>query len=281
MSEKAFAAVRVEDMPEFFKAARPDLPGNVELKTVPVEFKLDRAKRRFEGWAARYGNVDLGFDRIASGAGSKTLKDRMPQHLIKTFFQHQTGIGMPEHAEEHENGLFMVAKVNNDEEFDKYMALIEQKVLAHQSIGYSAIKVAFEQDEDLGREVREILEYKLYEHSAVYWPMNELAEITAVKSANAILGIKAAGEALQNLQLAHARLASGSLPDRDQRELGCIVAEIMGLSDSMKTNALALEREQPGPAKGTTVTSEPPSAKEFQPVAAALSSLRRRVRAIN
>ena len=58
---------------------RPDLVGEqkatgrrIEFAAIPADFKVDRTKRTIAGWAARYGNVDLGGDQIMPGAARKT-----------------------------------------------------------------------------------------------------------------------------------------------------------------------------------------------------------------
>jgi hypothetical protein len=127
---RATQKVRFEDLPASVKDARSDLSGagGVEFKALPMtEVKVDRKKRRVEGWAAAYGNVDLGGDRIHPGAAQKTIEDRMPRQLIKFFWNHEFGIGMPEALEEHPTGLLAVGKVTDHPEFDKYLAQIEQR----------------------------------------------------------------------------------------------------------------------------------------------------------
>lgn len=263
----ATKAVAIADLPGSFRTQRSDLAQDTEFKALStVEFKVDRAKRRVEGWAARYGNVDLGFDRIHEGAGSKTIKDRLPRGLIKFFFNHEFGIGMPEALEEHSSGLLAVGRVTDHPDFDKFLALIEEKVLAHQSIGYSTVKVGFSED-DNGSQVREIHEYKLFEWGPVYWPMNELAEITAVKAAHAMIGIESIGDSIRALQKAHAIIRSGSLGDRHESNLKALLDELSGVAAEMQ-EALDAAKEEPGSETDTTPDVEPPVEKMNEVVSA-------------
>jgi HK97 family phage prohead protease len=255
---RATQKVRFEDLPASVKDARSDLSGagGVEFKALPMtEVKVDRKKRRVEGWAAAYGNVDLGGDRIHPGAAQKTIEDRMPRQLIKFFWNHEFGIGMPEALEEHPTGLLAVGKVTDHPEFDKYLAQIEQGVAAHQSIGYSVVKAEFsEEDDEL---IREIKEYKLFEWGPVYWPMNELAEITGVKAVHALRGLDSLAASLRDLQLAHSILATGDLSSSHERDIRSLLSDIQCASGEMLT---ALGKRQPDPEAGTTAGTEPADA---------------------
>ena len=252
---KATQKVRFEDLPANIKAARSDLSGlaDVEFKALPMtEVKVDRKKRRVEGWAAAYGNVDLGGDRIHPGAAQKTIDDRMPRQLIKFFWNHEFGIGMPEALEEHPTGLLAVGKVTDHSDFDKYLAQIEQGVAAHQSIGYSVVKAEFTEEND--ELIREIKEYKLFEWGPVYWPMNELAEITAVKAAHEIRALDSLADSLRDLQLAHSMLAVGGLSSEHERDVTTLLSDIQCTGGEMLA---ALGKRQPDPDAGTTAGTEP------------------------
>lgn len=276
----ATRAVALRSLPSSYLSTRPDLDPTTEFKALPTEFKVDRQKRRIEGWAARYGNVDLGLDRILPGAGAKTIADRMPRKLIKFFFNHQFGIGMPETIEEHSAGLLTVGRVNDHPDFDKYLSLAEQGVVAHQSIGYSVVKAApVQEDED--RIIREIAEYKLFEFSPVYFPMNELAEISAVKAAHAIRAVETAGDSLRNLQLANSLIRVGGLSSRRETDLRSILSEIDGLSKSLQS-ALDADHREPETSASTTPGTEPPEITQgSDELLGALRSLSKTVTEIN
>jgi HK97 family phage prohead protease len=252
---RATQKVRFEDLPAHKQAARDDLSGltGVEFKALPMtEVKVDRKKRRVEGWAAAYGNVDLGGDRIHPGAAQKTIDDRMPRQLIKFFWNHEFGIGMPEALEEHATGLLAVGKVTDHPDYDKYLAQIEQGVAAHQSIGYSVVKAEFtEENEEM---IREIKEYKLFEWGPVYWPMNELAEITGVKALHAMRGLDSLADSLRDLQLAHSILSAGDLSSSHERDIQSLLSDIQCASGEMLS---ALGKRQPDPDAGTTAGTEP------------------------
>jgi hypothetical protein len=276
----ATRAVALRSLPSSFTKTRSDLDPSTEFKALPTEFKVDRSKRRIEGWAARYGNVDLGGDRIMPGAAAKTISDRHPRKLIKFFFNHEFGIGMPETIEEHSAGLLTVGQITDHPDFDKYLAMAEQGVVAHQSIGYSVVKaVPVQEDED--KLIREIQEFKLFEFSPVYWPMNELAEISAVKAAHALRGIDSAADSLRSLQLANSMIRAGGLSSRHEEDLRSILSEIDGLSKRLQS-ALEVKAREPEPSAATTLELEPPEVTEdATELLGALRSLSKSVSNIN
>ena len=185
--------VRFADLPEAFKSHRTELAGTgVEFKGLQVtEIKADRAKRRVELWIAGFGNVDLGADLILRGAAEQTIKEDLPRGLVKFFWNHQEPLGPCEALEEHKDGLFMVGKVTDHPDFDKRLAQIEDKTAAHGSLGLSVRESVKLSSVDLAREfgveagphafVRVIKRMRVWEGSAVIWPMNELVKVVQVR----------------------------------------------------------------------------------------------------
>lgn len=256
MSDRATKAVCLSTLPQSFRSARRDLDPETEFKALPVtEWKLDRAKRRVEGWAARYGNVDNGGDRLLPGSGAKTIAERLPRGLIKFFWNHELPLGMPETLEEHETGLLAVGTVNEHHDFDKYLSLLEQGVASHLSIGWAPVKMQWAEEDD--EQIRDVAEYKLYEWSPVYWPMNELAEISAVKSAHAIRGVDTAADALRSLQLAYSFERVGLMDGKHAGDMRSLLMEITDLSLHMQV-ALDANKMEPEPPGASTPGTEPP-----------------------
>ncbi len=190
---RSLPRVRYDDTPDAFKARRPELSGlDVEFKGLHVtEMKADRQKRRVELWIAGYGNVDLGGDLIVPGAAAKTIEEDFPRDLIKFFWNHDFPLGPCELLEEHKDGLFMVGRVTEHADFDRYLAQIEDKTASHGSLGLSVRDAermsAAQVKRDFGVEagphamVRVIKAMRVWEGSAVIWPMNELVRVVQVK----------------------------------------------------------------------------------------------------
>jgi HK97 family phage prohead protease len=194
----------------------------VDLKS--VQFKaddVDNDTRIFKGYASTY-DKDLGGDIILPGAFAKTLSERADR--VKVLWQHNEPIGRPVKMYEDGKGLYVEAKISKTRLGDEALELMRDGVIDQMSIGYSVPSGKADYDEDGNRLIKEL---KLYEFSAVTFPMNEKAFITGVKSVR---------EALQ-----HAKAI-------DENS----IAELKRLVDDL-TALLAQE-----PPKGTPNVSQPP-----------------------
>lgn len=130
----------------------------------------------FEGYAAVFGNEDLGGDIIEPGAFKKTLQEnpRMP-----ILWQHdpREPIGVTLEAYEDTHGLRVRGQLNLETSRGREAyALLKQGALKGLSIGYDAIKEVWEGAR------RRLKEIRLWEWSLVTFPMNPLAQVTAVKA---------------------------------------------------------------------------------------------------
>lgn len=146
----------------------------------PFEIKaVDEGSRTFEGLAATW-DLDLGGDVIHRGAFAKTLtfwKER--GFAIPLIDQHRyTSIhdvlGSMVEAEERDEGLWARFEVDDDAPGQKLLRHIKNQRINGLSIGYEAV-----QPERGDNGIRHLREVKLYEVSAVLWPMNPGAQIDA------------------------------------------------------------------------------------------------------
>jgi HK97 family phage prohead protease len=151
----------------------------IEFKSFEIDIKsVDEQAGTFEGYGAVFGNVDLGFDKIAKGAFTKTLREKKRFPLL---WQHNPSepIGVFS-AKQDENGLLVKAELNMDvEKAKETLSLLKQKAINGLSIGYTTIKSEYETIR--GKTIRVLKELKLHETSVVTFPMNELATVTDVK----------------------------------------------------------------------------------------------------
>jgi HK97 family phage prohead protease len=156
----------------------------LERKAVPAEYKTDLAKREVTGYAAIFGNVDLGGDRIVKGAFTKTLADDMPANRIKVRRNHESAIGMPIHMEQDSKGLLTVSRISQTPLGDETLTLIEDRVVDRMSIGYMVDGPEGKRYvQDGGRKIRELLSLSLAEYSLLDLPpMNPEATLVGVKS---------------------------------------------------------------------------------------------------
>lgn len=165
---------RFERLGREFK--RTDLERGFETKAIATEFEVNRKKRTFSGAFAHFGSTDLVSDILAPGSGSRTLKDRWPQHLIKTFYDHKYACGpRPLSIEVKGDLLYAECSVTNIPDHDFILAELEDKTLAHGSIGWIPREFHFETIES--KKVRVVTDFDLIEVSPVYFPANPLATL--------------------------------------------------------------------------------------------------------
>lgn len=167
----------------------------IEFKVIP--YKLSQVKTDEDnpnvgyiaGYASTFGNIDQGDDIIDKGAFKRTIKDRKGKWPF--LLNHWKHVGYNIEAEEDDFGLKTYSEMllDDTEALYKYKLAKRAFELGTQmglSIGYRAIKFAYE-DIIVGKitkQIRRIKEIKMFEHSLVTFPMNELAYVTGIKSAN-------------------------------------------------------------------------------------------------
>lgn len=151
-----------------------------QIKSIPMEMKLDEDTRIFEGYASTFGNKDFVDDIVVPGAFKKTIAERFPTRQIKVLYQHMEPLGMPIHMEEDSKGLYVKAKVSNTTLGNDVLELMRDGVIDRMSIGYDIIT----DEKDRTTNARLLKELKLYEFSPVTFPANDEAIISQVKSMN-------------------------------------------------------------------------------------------------
>ena len=148
-----------------------------EYKTLDFTVKeFDYEGRTVEGYAAAFGNVDLGQDMIHQGAFGKTLAER--GNKVRFLWQHDAHepIGRPIEMHEDPNGLFVKAIISNTARGRDALALLRDEAISGLSIGYDAIPGGTDYSKgDDGDPIRNLRELRLWEFSLVSMPMNEMA----------------------------------------------------------------------------------------------------------
>lgn len=176
----------------------------MELKTVPTEFKIT-AKGEVEGYAAHFHNRDSYGDIIQPGAFTRTLASDHNRR-VKVLWQHDSSepIGKPLEMREDERGLFVKAKIAPTARGRDALVLFDAEIIDEMSIGYDALVDEYDNEKN----ARLLQEVKLWEFSPVTWAANELARITAVKSAS---DLDAVLDRLERVQWAKGKLESPRL----------------------------------------------------------------------
>lgn len=176
------------DIPQRFavcasKFGRKDAGEALELKFGGLEVKAEGESEEYltiSGYGAVFGNADSGGDIVVHGAFKECIaKGRKP----KMLWQHDPSqpIGIWDEMREDENGLYMSGRISKKAaKGAEVAALVKMGAIEGLSIGYRTQE--YEMDQDKG--LRKLTKLDLWETSVVTFPMNELANIYAMKSAD-------------------------------------------------------------------------------------------------
>jgi len=154
------------------------MPATKQL-TFPLELKIASDLGEFEGLLAVYGNVDLGGDIILPGAIQETVTT--PDGSLRILDSHDTRapIGKGKLTDTpaglHIKGTLDLAVARARE----LLSLMKKGIINGLSIGYDVLPDGAEMRAD---GVRVLKRLKLWEGSLVVFPMNPLAQISAVKN---------------------------------------------------------------------------------------------------
>lgn len=141
---------------------------------VPFEVKAGEGGV-IEGYGAVFGNIDQGGDVIEPGAFARTLSQGLPKMLWQHDPRHPIGVWTD--AREDRKGLHLKGKlaINTGKGRDAY-ELLKEGAIDGLSIGYVTV------DAEMDGNVRRLKEVRLLEVSLVTFPMNEQAQVDAVKA---------------------------------------------------------------------------------------------------
>lgn len=156
-----------------------------EYKSFELEVKEIGDSGELTGYLARFGNVDSYGDIIEKGAFTKTLEETKvfpllwhhdpsePRKVVGSFSGKQDSKGLLIKAD-------FLPDPDSQTVRQKSQALVDRGVKLGLSIGFQAIKVAF--DKIKNESVRILQEVRLGEGSLTLFPANELALVLQVKS---------------------------------------------------------------------------------------------------
>jgi len=191
----------------------------MKFLTIPVEVKVFGDAGTFEGYAAIFGNVDLGGDVIERGAFKEIVKGR--NGMVKILNQHSSRdpIGAAEVKQDDKGLKFTGQLILEAASARSVYALMKAGVLDGMSIGYDVLEGGAK---ILESGIRQLTALKLWEISPVTFGMNPLAGITDVKTANQITNIREYEDFLREAGFSRAQakaLAAGGWTRLDgQRE---------------------------------------------------------------
>lgn len=159
----------------------------MKFLTIPIETKAFGDAGTFEGYAAIFGNVDLGGDVIERGAFKEIVKGR--NGMVKILNQHnpRDPIGAAEVRQDDKGLHFQGQLVLEAASARNAYALMKAGVLDGMSIGYDVLEGGAK---ILESGIRQLLGLKLWEVSPVTFGMNPLAGIDGVKAAQQVTNIR-------------------------------------------------------------------------------------------
>ena len=153
-----------------------------ELKAYHDDDEKEKDKGMFEGYASIFGNKDLGNDVIEKGAFMRSLR-RKGARKIKMLYQHDTKepIGVFDTVKEDADGLYVKGRLAmGTQKGREVYELMKMGAIDGLSVGYRVDAKGHHYDDK--RKYRVLKEVDLMEISAVTFPMNPRARISAVKS---------------------------------------------------------------------------------------------------
>jgi HK97 family phage prohead protease len=170
----------------------------IELKgtVTPQDLQLDDAERVIEGYLSVKNVIDLGGDVVLDGCFEETVQLHGPRggDFIKHFYWHEHLIGRMLELREDDKGLWFRGHVSvGVPKAEECWTFAKDGTLKHCSFAYEVTRTVEEKDAlKMGAPAgakRYLAACRVFEGGPVPWPMNESADISAVKAALARAGI--------------------------------------------------------------------------------------------
>lgn len=154
---------------------------------LPFELKALGDTGTFSGYAAVFGNIDLGGDVIERGAFKELVKTKDGQIIILNQHDSRQPIGKAAVKEDDTGLAFEGQLVLSTAKAREVYEQMKAGILNGMSIGYDVLAGGAEV---MQSGVRKLKALKLWEISVVTWGMNPLAGIDAVKAASQITTVR-------------------------------------------------------------------------------------------
>ena len=164
-------------------------PGGLGKKALdaPMECKVIGDTGSFSGYAAVFGNLDMGGDIVERGAFKEFVTTRDNQMRVLYMHDSRNPIGKAMVKEDSKGLAFDGTLVLEDALARKAYAYMKAGILDGMSIGFDVLEGGGAVD---ASGIRRLTKLKLWEISPVVFGMNPLAQIEAVKAALQITNIR-------------------------------------------------------------------------------------------
>jgi HK97 family phage prohead protease len=211
----------------------------MERLIAPIELKSAEKDGTFTGYAAVFGNIDLGYDVIEPGAfkKAKTTSDGKLRIAIGHRLDKLAGKAT---FSQDDRGLYVEGKLSLGVSYvqDAY-ELMKDGVLNGLSVGFDILRDGADYEERSGKYVRVITAAELWEFSLVPFGMNPEALVDSVKAAS-IRDFEAQLRGLGYSQAEAKSLASGGFKALGHRDGGpaseTLVPDLKALVQSFNWN---------------------------------------------
>ena len=154
----------------------------MERIIAPLTIKSAEADGTFSGYAAVFGNIDLGYDVIEAGAfkSAKTTTDGKLRIALDHNLKQLAGKAS---FRQDDHGLWVEGQLSLGVSYvkDAYQ-LMRDGVLDGLSVGFNILRDGSDYEERSGKFVRVIQAAELWEFSLVAFGMNPLAKVESVKT---------------------------------------------------------------------------------------------------
>lgn len=172
----------------------------METLDARLEFKASGKKGGFEGYAAVFGNKDLGDDIILPGAFESVRTTKDGKLRIALYHDLERLMALADYSQD-DNGLHVKGQVNMNVSYAKdAYELMADGSLDGMSVGFNILPggSTWEKSEEDGYPIRIISKAELWEASVVPFGMNPEAKIDSVKRALGGLDYRALESALRS-----------------------------------------------------------------------------------
>lgn len=224
---------------------------------VPCEWKaVDGETNTLIGYASTFGNVDLGGDVVQKGAFTKTIRAAkanggkwpfLADHMAATT----SVLGSIVDASEDQKGLKIKVQFSSAPSAQDTRIKMLEGHIDRMSIGYEPKAWDFSTD-DQGESIRVLKEIKLWEVSAVVFPMNPEAVVETVKSFALDLASKAA----------HAGVPAAEIKTAFSRESDQLAGWITELNEDIPAAKASVPADRPIPDELKTIIGSLEAAQE-------------------
>lgn len=231
--------VNIEEVSSEIETKEED--GQLDVK-FDIKAMEDDEKGEFSGYGSIFGNKDLGNDIVEKGAFAQSI-GRKGARAVKMLYQHRADepIGVFDEITEDDRGLKVKGRLAMGTQRGREVyELMKMGAIDGLSIGYRVDAKGYDYDDK--RKRRYLKSVDLMEISAVTFPMNPKARVSAVKTDRTVREWEEVLRDAADLSRSEAKVAASAVAKAlEQRDAGTqempleVVSEIEKLTKILKS----------------------------------------------